>query len=138
MEFILNTNNLILLVMMIISGAMLLAPTIPGLMHGGKSVNPTAATLLINRSKATVIDVRTSEEFAQGHLARAKNVPLDQIPGGLQALRLDKNCPMVLVCEAGVRSALAISKIKKEGFNEVFNLEGGIKAWNQAGLPLVK
>jgi rhodanese-related sulfurtransferase len=138
MEFILNTNNLILLSMMIISGGMLLAPILPGLIHGSNSVNPTAATLLINRSKAIVLDVRSSEEFNLGHLSRAKNLPLNQIPTGLEGMKLDKNCPLILVCESGNRSASAISKLKKAGFGEVVNLEGGINAWKQAGLPLVK
>lgn len=138
MEFILNTNNLILLSMMLVSGGMLLAPLIPGLIHGGNSVNPTAATLLINRSKAIVIDVRTAEEFAKGHLARSKNIVINQLPSDLESLKIAKNLPVILVCDTGTRSSSMIQKIKAAGYAEVFNLEGGIKAWNLAGLPLVK
>jgi rhodanese-related sulfurtransferase len=138
MEFILNTNNLILLSMMLVSGGMLLAPLIPGLIHGGNSVNPTAATLLINRSKAIVIDVRTAEEFAKGHLARSKNIVINQLPSDLESLKIAKNLPIILVCDTGTRSSSMIQKIKTAGYAEVFNLEGGIKAWNLAGLPLVK
>jgi rhodanese-related sulfurtransferase len=138
MEFILNTNNLILLSMMLVSGGMLLAPLIPGLIHGGNSVNPTAATLLINRSKAIVIDVRTAEEFAKGHLARSKNIVINQLPSDLESLKIAKSLPIILVCDTGTRSSSMIQKIKAAGYAEVFNLEGGIKAWNLAGLPLVK
>ena len=138
MEFILNTNNLILLSMMIVSGGMLLAPLVPGLIHGGNSVNPTAATLLINRSRAIVIDVRTAEEFAKGHLARSRNIVINQLPSDFEALKIAKNLPIILVCDSGTRSSGMIQKIKAAGYAEVFNLEGGIKAWNLAGLPLVK
>lgn len=138
MEFILNTNNLILLAMMLISGGALLAPILPGLIHGSNSVNPSAATLLINRSRAIIIDVRTPEDFAKGHLARAKNLPLNQMPSGLEGLKLDKKYPLLLVCDSGNRSASMIQKTKNAGYAEVFNLEGGTAAWLHAGLPLVK
>jgi rhodanese-related sulfurtransferase len=138
MEFILNTNNLILLSMMLVSGGMLLAPLLPGIIHGGNSVNPTAATLLINRSKAIVIDVRAAEEFAKGHIARSKNIVINQLPSGLEASKIAKNLPIILVCDTGTRSSSMVQKIKVAGYAEVFNLEGGIKAWNFAGLPLVK
>jgi rhodanese-related sulfurtransferase len=53
-------------------------------------------------------------------------------------MRLDKSSPVILVCETGTKSASLVGKLQKEGYADVVCLEGGIKAWNLAGLPLVK
>lgn len=105
---------------------------------GGQKVTPSAATLLINRRKAAVVDVRSLDSFREGHLARSKNLPTQDFPAGLADLKLDKENPVVLVCDSGTRAAGLVGKFKKEGFTEVVVLEGGIKAWTAAGLPLVK
>lgn len=107
-------------------------------MAGGQVLTPAAATLLINRRRAAVIDLRSSEEFNQGHLARAKNLPASTFPAGLADLKLDRENPVILVCDSGSRASSFVGKFKKEGFVEVTSLEGGIKAWNAAGLLLVK
>jgi rhodanese-related sulfurtransferase len=137
MDFILNTNNLILLVMFLVSGAMLMGPNFRG-MSGGQVLTPAAATLLINRRKAAVIDLRSEDQFKEGHIARAKNLPAASFPAGLADLKLDKENPVILICDSGSRASGLVGKFKKEGFAEVASLEGGIKAWNTAGLPLVK
>lgn len=107
-------------------------------MSGGQKVTPSAATLLINRRKAAVVDLRSTEAFKEGHLARSKNLPTQDFPGGLADLKLDKDSPVVLVCDSGTRASSFAGKFKKEGFVEVVVLEGGVKAWTAAGLPLVK
>lgn len=137
MDFILNTNNLILLVLFLVSGAMLMGPNFRGI-SGGQVLTPAAATLLINRRRAVVIDLRSADEFNQGHLARAKNLPSNDFPAGLTDLKLDRENPVILVCDSGSKASSFVGKFKKEGFTEVASLEGGIKAWNTAGLPLVK
>ena len=137
MDFILNTNNLILLVMFLLSGALLLGPNFRGFING-QTLTPAAATLLVNRQKAVVIDVRTAEEFATGHIARSRNIVANQIPEGLAGLKLDKSAPVILVCASGRRTVPLIGKLKKAGYSEVFSLDGGLKAWSDAGLLLVK
>lgn len=136
MDFILNTNNLILLVMFALSGALLFGSGFRGFING-QTVTPAAATLLINRRKAAVIDLRNADVFAQGHLAKAKNMTPDQFPKALADWKLDKQNPVILVCDTGSKSASMIKKFKSDGFVEVLSLEGGMKAWNAAGLPLV-
>lgn len=137
MDFILNTNNLILLVMFLLSGALLLGPNFRGFING-QTLTPAAATLMVNRQKAVVIDVRTAEEFATGHIAKSKNVVANQIPEGLEGLKLDKSIPVILVCASGRRTVPLIGKMKKAGYTEVFSLDGGLRAWSDAGLLLVK
>lgn len=138
MEFISNTNNLILLALMIVSGASLLAPYIPGIIQGKHGLSPALATALINRTKAVIFDIRSSEEFQKGHLARAKNVQPADVISTLASAKVDKTTPILLICDTGIKAGALVSKLKNEGFTEVVTLEGGIKAWNQAGLPLVQ
>jgi rhodanese-related sulfurtransferase len=138
MEFISNTNNLILLALMLVSGAILLTPNLQGLIQGRAGVSPAIATQLINRSKANIIDIRQNQDFQAGHIARARHVAADNLLANLAALKLDKASPVILVCDNGSKSSSFVSQIQKEGFADVVCLEGGIKAWNLAGLPLVK
>jgi rhodanese-related sulfurtransferase len=137
MDFILNTNNLILLVMFLLSGALLLGPNFRGFING-QTLTPGAATQLINRQKALIIDVRSAEEFASGHIARSKNIDASQLTEGLNGIKTDKSAPVILVCATGRRTVPLINKLKKVGYNEVFSLDGGLKAWSDAGLLLVK
>jgi rhodanese-related sulfurtransferase len=138
MEFISNTNNLILLALMLVSGAMLMAPQLQGLMQGKVGVSPAIATQLINRSKANIIDIRAQEDYQNGHIARAKHLNSADLLTSIAGMRLDKATPVILVCETGLKSASYVSKLQKEGYADVVCLEGGTKAWSLAGLPLVK
>lgn len=138
MEFISNTNNLILLALMLVSGTLLLAPNLQGLIQGKVGVSPAIATQLINRSRANIIDIRALEDYQIGHIARARQANAQDLIPNIASMRLDKSSPVILVCETGAKSASFVSKLLKEGYADVVCLEGGIKAWNLAGLPLVK
>ncbi len=138
MEFISNINNLILLALMLVSGTLLLAPNLQGLIQGKVGVSPAIATQLINRSRANIIDIRASEDYQIGHIARARQANAQDLIPNIAFMRLDKSSPVILVCETGAKSASFVSKLLKEGYADVVCLEGGIKAWNLAGLPLVK
>jgi len=84
--------------------------------------------------QAQLIDVRTAAEFADGHLAGARN--LDWSSGALEAAwsGLDKDAPVLLYCASGRRSAAAREAMVAAGFTDVKDLAGGIRAWQQAGL----
>lgn len=138
MEFISNTNNLILLALMLVSGTLLMAPNLQGLIQGKVGVSPAIATQLINRSRANIIDIRALEDYQIGHIARARQANAQDLIPNIASMRLDKSSPVILVCETGAKSASFVSKLLKEGYADVVCLEGGIKAWNLAGLPLVK
>jgi rhodanese-related sulfurtransferase len=81
-----------------------------------------------------LVDVRTEGEFGGGHLAGAKNIPLDQIAGRLGDLSKEK--PLVVYCRSGQRSAMALNKLRSAGFGQAKHMEGGIMAWRGAGLPI--
>jgi rhodanese-related sulfurtransferase len=130
-------NNLLLLVVALVSGGMLLWPLVRRT-TGGPWVNPTQATQLINREDALVLDVREPGEFGAGHVLGAKNLPLARLdaPGADLAKRKDR--PVIVYCDGGERAAKAAAALKKQGFTRVANLSGGIGAWQQAGLPVEK
>ncbi len=77
---------------------------------------------------ARLIDVRSAEEYAEGHLAESENVPLDQI-AGVAALAADKSTPLFVYCYSGARSAQAVSLLKRMGYTNVKNI-GGIKDYH--------
>jgi rhodanese-related sulfurtransferase len=129
-------DNWYLFAIAIASGAMLLWPTLAGGVGGGR-VSAADAVRLINREKAVLIDVSEPEEFAQGHAAGARNVPLNALEGAKE-LPSNKQLPLVLMCGTGARAARAASLLRKLGHERAIALAGGLKAWREANLPLEK
>src|SRR5262249_25437417 len=116
------------------SGAMLVWPTVRR--GSGGSVSPQEATLLINRQDALVLDVRSAEEFGKGHVLNARNVPRAQLEERAGELQKHKAKP-VIVCEDGPRGGGG-AVLRRLGFEKVYTLDGGVAAWQQAGLPVEK
>lgn len=106
--------------------------------HGSGSVSPLQATLLINREDALVLDVREPAEYAGGHIPHSRHIPLAQLEQRLPELEKFKGRPVIVGCASGNRSAAACSRLRRAGFERVYNLSGGIAAWDQAGLPITK
>jgi rhodanese-related sulfurtransferase len=129
------TDNILLIGVALVSGAMLVWPAVRR-GAGGASISPQDATLMINRQDALVVDVRSSEDFGKGHILNARNVPLSQIESRAAELQKHKAKP-VIVCEDGARSSAA-GALRKIGFEKVYTLAGGLAAWQQAGLPVEK
>lgn len=82
-----------------------------------------------------LLDVRTPEEFARGHVAGAVNVPLDALGGRLAELAPHKDGEVYLICQSGRRSGIAAGQLAEAGFRPV-NVKGGTGAWIAAGLPV--
>lgn len=85
-----------------------------------------------------ILDVRTPEEFAQGHVPGAKNIPHDQLPNRIAELMGDKNKEIVLYCRSGRRAGMAAETLKANGFDKLLHLEGDIQKWTEANRPLEK
>ena len=128
-------NNLLLLIVAFVSGAMLLWPLFRRT-AGGPWVTTAEATHLINREDALVLDVRDPGEYGAGHILGAKNFPLSRLGDGEVTKRKDR--PIIVYCDGTERSSKAISALKKQGYTRVANLTGGLRAWQQAGLPVEK
>ena len=132
-EFI--TQNWMLILLALVSGGALLWPVIKS---GGSGLEPTQAVLLINRQKAVVIDVCQPDEYARGHVGGARNVPLDQLEAQLPQVVKNKALSVLMVCQVGARSARAAALARKLGYEQANSLNGGLKAWQGAGLPVEK
>ena len=108
------------------------------LFRGYKALRPAALTALINRDNALVIDLSSSSEFEKGHIPGSRNVAPSQFDPENAQLVAAKSLPVVAVCRNGQASADAAKRLQKAGFEHVYWLDGGIAAWQQADLPLVK
>jgi len=106
--------------------------------NGYQAASPADATMLINREDAVFIDVRTDKEFRDGHIVNAINIPQSNLPNRTTELEKYKNKPIIIGCKSGNRSGAACSMLKKQGFEHVYNLSGGILAWQSANLPITK
>src|SRR5512147_820130 len=100
----------------------------------GPALSTLQATQLINSRNATIVDIRSPEEFAKGSLPNAKNIPADKIGERLRELKKDK--PLIVVCATGSTAGRAAAQLRAAGFSEVYVLAGGLAAWREAGLPV--
>ena len=104
---------------------------------GAAAISTNTAIALHNKG-ALVLDVRTVEEFATGHIVDARHIALDKLAEQAETLKKYREKPVVVVCESGARSAQAAKLLKSLGFNQVVNLRGGLSAWRTDNLPLSK
>ena len=108
------------------------------LVTGKGSVDPTGATDLINRKDALVVDVRPTADFMKGHIINAVNIPMNGFKKQIGTLLKHKDKPILVTCRSGSQSSMACQQLRKEGFEDVHNLRGGVLAWESASLPLSK
>jgi len=116
----------------------LLASEIGRRLSGMKAVDPAQATQLSNRENALFLDIRDDGEYSEGHIPEAIHIPMKQLPERIAELNKHKDCPVIAYCRSGNRSNGAGRILKKHGFENVYNLNGGIAAWQKASLPLSK
>ncbi|MGB7202952.1 MAG: rhodanese-like domain-containing protein [Pyrinomonadaceae bacterium] len=101
---------------------------------GVSEISPQEALPAVEAAYAQFIDVRTPEEFAEGHANRARNIPLDTLMANLD--KLEKNEPVYLICRSGSRSKKAAQILVDNGFPQAISIAGGTEAWKSAGLPM--
>jgi rhodanese-related sulfurtransferase len=98
--------------------------------RGITQVSAEKAKKLVNDPAVRIIDVRTPQEFAQGHIKGAKIMPVSELKKRINEISDLKDKPVLVYCYSGSRSASACSILAGKGFKKVHNLKGGIKAWN--------
>jgi rhodanese-related sulfurtransferase len=99
-------------------------------------IDVATAASLRGRDEVVVLDVRTSEEYAQGHIPGVVLIPLDQLQARLAEIPKDKT--LIVTCRSGNRSAQAAQLLRQQGYDNVHNVLGGIGAWQKAGYPVEK
>jgi rhodanese-related sulfurtransferase len=135
LQFLIDKNNVFIVAVAVISGIML---AIPALRKGrsGSAVSTTEAIQMVNQRQAVWVDVRAAEQFQAGHIAQARNVPAADLEQ--KAASLPKNKPLIVVCDNGRDSARAAAKLRTQGFADVVPLDGGMRAWSAASLPVTQ
>jgi len=91
----------------------------------------------VELNDAILLDVRTNDEFNSGHIENSLNIDYFSDEFYINVDKLDKNIPIILYCRSGRRSGLSANKIKKLGFKEIYNLEGGVLEWIEQGNVVV-
>ncbi|HEY0666257.1 MAG TPA: rhodanese-like domain-containing protein [Gallionella sp.] len=92
----------------------------------------------MGRQGAMLLDVREPAEYAEVHAANVKLIPLGQLGSRLQEIAAQKDQPIVVMCRSGRRSAKAVSLLQEAGFTKVSNMSGGMMAWEDAGLEVIR
>ena len=87
---------------------------------------------------AVVLDVRSAEDYAAGHIRGARSLPAAQLADNIDTLKRYKDKPVVVYCEQGVSAAGAIRQLTQQGFGKVVNLRGGLRAWRAEHLPVAR
>lgn len=92
----------------------------------------------MNSQGALLLDVREPAEYVAIHAPNAKLIPLGEVEQRLKELESYKDKPIAVICRSGRRSAQAVALLQEAGFTQVSNVQGGIQAWEQAGLEVVR
>ena len=135
-EFI--SQNMMLVLLFITSGGMLLWPTLSTLVGGAKEIGTLETTRLMNSGNALVLDIRNTTEFGAGRIPKSKNIPLAEIEKRIDEISKFKDKPVIVTCGANTRAGAAMRQLKVLGFVNVYQLQGGFGAWQQASLPVEK
>lgn len=102
------------------------------------TISPEGLQAQLQQGEAPIIiDVRSEEEYLAGHIPNARLIPHDQIDGYLETLEPYKSRDIVVYCHSGTRADKAVQKLEEAGFQQVIQLEGSFKAWQESGGKVV-
>jgi rhodanese-related sulfurtransferase len=128
-------NNLLLVIALFAIIAMLVGGELKQRLSGVAEVAPTAAIRMLSHDDAVMVDMREDKDYREGHIVNALHTPDSNNEAKLNKYR---DRPLIVYCRSGNRSAALCRKLKKQGFESVYNLKGGLLAWERAELPLTK
>ncbi|MFW0004471.1 MAG: rhodanese-like domain-containing protein [Coxiella endosymbiont of Dermacentor nuttalli] len=101
-------------------------------------LTPAQVVQLINNEKAIVIDVRDSKTFETGHITHAINIPITELDKSFKEIEQYKQQTLIIVCTIGKKSAYFVNKLYKQDYQKVYMLVGGMSAWINADMPVIK
>jgi len=131
-----SSNHVLLVSALMISFFVVVFSELRRKASGLVNVEAGDAVKLINND-AVVIDIRSADAFARGHIVNAKNIPHDELDSKMEQLEQYMGSPVVAVCDAGITTTKIVTQLRNSGFETVFGLKGGMSGWGQAGLPVV-
>ncbi len=130
-QWMLSVTFLVLFLMLAWS---FIAPSV----RGFAEQKPADIVKLMNDDNTLVLDVRSENEFIEGHIVNAVNIPLAYLPKRMDEMSKHKSKAVVVVCKSGARSKSACSILRKEGIENVTSLAGGLLAWQHDKYPVTK
>lgn len=136
MEFV--GNHTLLVIAFVVVFGMLVSNEINHLARNFTSLSPAGAIRLMNHETTLLIDTRSASENRNGRIISSKNIPLSELKTRVDELEKHKQDHVIVYCQSGNRSATACKILKNQGFENIYNIEGGILAWGQANLPITK
>ena len=131
-------NHWPLFVALVVISAMLAWNVSAATVQGVEIISPLRATQIMNHDRALVLDIREDSELAQGKILDAMHIPLGRLASDIKRLEKHKQHPVIVCCRVGNRSMRACGILRQHGFDSVYNLRGGVQAWQNADLPLLK
>ena len=131
-------KNWMLFATLVASGGMLIWPLVSGRLTGGRAIGTLGVTQLMNTQNPLLLDLREAKEVEAGKLPNAVHVPLSQLASRSAELAKYTSRPVIAYCDRGQRGHSAAGALAKLGFKDIYHLQGGFKAWKDAGLPVSK
>ncbi len=104
---------------------------------GVKLVTPDEMQTILGLEDVQLVDVRTPEEYEEGYIENAQNIDYQSPTFDEDIKKLDKSKPVILYCKSGKRSAKCAKKLIEAGFEQIYDLEGGITEWQYKGLDVI-
>jgi len=135
-EFV--VQNIGLVALFVASGIMLVWPELSRLFVGASEIGTLEATRLMNQGSTLVLDVGDDKDYAAGHLPRARHIPVRDLPSRVEEIAKYREKAVIVSARSNAQAAAALRALKRAGFKTVYQLKGGISAWQQASLPLEK
>lgn len=136
MEFVVN-NWYLFVALGAILGLLAMGP-VTQMIYGIKGITPAQAIQAVNRDDGVIVDVCEPTEFREGRPPNSVNVPLSSFRQNVARLEKYKKRPVVVSCRSGNRSVRAAVMLRKQGFEKVFSLSGGLLGWQRDNLPVEK
>jgi rhodanese-related sulfurtransferase len=135
LEFI--SNHYLLSLAWVVVLYLLIQDLIENSFNKYKGLSPLLAVTKMNSSESVkVIDVREIHEYIKGHIEDSLNIPLSKLDDQLPELEGLKSQPVIVVCHTGTRSIPACKTLIKAGFQDVYNITGGMQSWEDNKLPI--
>ena len=135
-EFI--SHHWILVLALVAIVALLVMDTYKRKLLGFQEIKTQEAVRLINHEGAIALDVREDNEYNEGHILNALHIPSGLVEQRLDELEPYKTQALIVYCRTGQRSAQASAALRKQGFERIYKLSGGMTAWRGADLPVAK
>lgn len=134
LEFI--SNHYLLVLALIVVIYLLLQDLIESSFNKFEALSPLLAVTKMNNLDSIIVDVREPHDYIKGHIEGSRNIPVEKISDQLGSLEKYKNQPVIIVCQSGTRSIPACKTLTKAEFEYVYNIAGGMQAWEDSKLPI--